>query len=231
MPTCGSRWSGGITQLQRFPSRSEGFQPCTGLPSLRHQCLEKEPPQHQAVKISGDSVSPGKMKGCRKARHPLKGSTETHLFMVTTWALMEEQWLGRCQRHMGRNWVVWLQVKGWRNRRHCPSSGTTHGEHHLSCFEPHLPLQGQVWICISLMNFIVSILMTLWDLILPNFCTSRSNFYSKELPESVIQYFFKKFSKVCKPQADSCWLPCALCLLLNETRFGTCTKFEPVLTW
>lgn len=72
MPKCG-RWElGGMSQLQRFPLRSQGFQPHPNLFTLV-TLPERGTPQHTTVQISGNSIHLGEKEGRWKPRHPLKG--------------------------------------------------------------------------------------------------------------------------------------------------------------
>ena len=74
---------------------------------------KEESPQHLAVKISGHFIR----VRCKVALNPgalLKvPSTNPFTHKHSPYALVKRQQLKKSQRHIGRNWIDWLQVSAW----------------------------------------------------------------------------------------------------------------------
>lgn len=59
---------------------------------------------------------------------PLKGPTHRLIHsQALTLGSRDGQQLGRCQRHTGKECIVWFQGKGWKDGWHCPSVESSSG--------------------------------------------------------------------------------------------------------
>ena len=89
-----------------------------------------------AVNTSPDSISLDEVEGSWKSRHNCYRDRErTLVCRHSPWALAAGWQLRGYQSHTGRDWVVWLQGKSWRDSFQCPwveSLTSTANQRHLS---------------------------------------------------------------------------------------------------
>lgn len=120
--------------------KSKGFQPQTELPSLEHQCQEKEPQQHPAVKNSG---IPSTWVGQEAAGNPgvlLKGPHTDSLTGAHPGLQQMDGDSGGARDTQGENELCGFRAMAGGTATTVPvlipPPVQPTGWHHLSCVEP-----------------------------------------------------------------------------------------------
>lgn len=164
-PMCGDWESERISHLRRSCLRSEGSQPHS--PAWSTSTWKKSP--HNSWLWKSAQILPFSVKQ-KAAANPCVHLKVSHIGYLhlrhSPWARAEEWWLQRCQKHTGRDWVIWLQGMGWRDSHHCPCvelSFCVAGGQMPSFLCWALFTHGSIWIFTDLANSTCSILVSSWD--------------------------------------------------------------------
>ena len=123
---------------------------------------------------------------------PYKGpctDSLTHRYLY--WALVEAQRLRRYQIHTGRNWIMCLQGKNWRDSSHLPVLNSPTMQPAGICWQ-------KIWICISLENSTCPTLMTPWNPTQPNTTSQRL----VQRQEAGLKTFFKTLKILQDPDRE-----------------------------